>query len=245
MRRNPLCRFRRDLASVWLGAALLVSVLAPVTLHAQTGFGTILGRVADQSSAVVPGATVTIRNVDTNVTNTTQANGDGEYVFPNLIPGTYELTVKKDGFKAFTVSHIVLPVSQTVREDAQLAVGTTATSVNVTANAPLVQTDTSSVESVIDSKQIETMPLNGRQNIFGLLSLAPGVQGGAWGMYTPKFGGNTVEGSYNVRIDGVDSSESENERELSGGWVQPRLAILAFCFAGVKPLSIALKEKWC
>ena len=211
MRRNPLFRFRRDLVSVWLGAALLLSVLAPISLRGQTGYGTILGRVTDNSGAVVPGATVTSRNEDTNVSNVTQANGDGEYVFPNLIPGTYEVTVSQKGFSLFNVSHIVLSVSQTVREDAELAVGTTATTVNVTASAPLVQTDTSSVESVIDSKQIQTMPLDGRQNVFGLIALAPGVQGGAWGMYTPKFGGNTVEGSYNVRIDGVDSSESENE----------------------------------
>ncbi len=211
MRKNPLFRFRRDLVSVWLGAALLLSVLAPVTLRGQTGFGTILGRVTDNSGAVVPGATVTSRNEATNVSSVTQANGAGEYVFPNLTPGVYEVTVTEQGFELFTVSHIELSVSQTVREDAQLTVGATTTKVNVTATTPLVQTDTSSVEGVIDSKQIETMPLNGRTNVFGLIALAPGVQGGAWGMYTPKLGGANQEGSYNVRIDGVDSSESENE----------------------------------
>src|SRR5579862_114272 len=211
MIRNCLFRFRIDLVSVWLGAALLLSALAPISLHGQNGYGTILGRVTDHSGAVVPGAAVTSRNEDTNVSNVTQANGAGDYVFPNLIPGAYEITVKEQGFNLFKVSHIVLSVSQTVREDAELAVGTTATTVNVTASAPLVQTDTSSVESMIDSKQIETMPLDGRTNIFGMLALAPGVQGGAWGMYVPKFGGNTVEGSYNIRIDGTDASESENE----------------------------------
>ena len=59
MRKTPLFRFRRDLVSVWLGAALLLVVLAPLTLHSQTGLGTILGRVTDHSGAVVPGATVT------------------------------------------------------------------------------------------------------------------------------------------------------------------------------------------
>ena len=211
MRRNPLFLFRRDLVGAWLGAALLLSILAPVSLRAQTGKGTILGRVTDHSGAVVPGATVTSRNEATDVASSTQANGDGEYVFPNLIPGPYEITVKQQGFELFTVSHIELSVSQTVREDAELTVGATATTVNVTAAAPLVQTDTSSVEGTIDSKQIETMPLNGRTNVFGLIALAPGVQGGAWGMYTPKLGGANQEGSYNVRIDGVDSSESENE----------------------------------
>ncbi|HTS70201.1 MAG TPA: carboxypeptidase-like regulatory domain-containing protein, partial [Terriglobia bacterium] len=173
--------------------------------------GTILGRVTDNSGAVVPNAKVTFRNEATGVSNVTETNGVGEYVVSNLIPGAYEITVSQQGFSLFTVNHVELSVSQTVREDAQLAVGANTTSVSVTASAPLVQTDTSSVESVINSKQIETMPLDGRQNVFGLLSLAPGVQGGAWGMYVPKFGANTVEGSYNVRIDGTDASESENE----------------------------------
>lgn len=211
MRRSPLFRLRGDLVSVWLGAALLLFVVAPVTLRGQTGMGTILGRATDNSGAVVPNAKVILHNEATNVSNVTQTNEVGEYVFSNLIPGVYEVTVSQQGFSLFTVSHVELSVSQTVREDAQLAVGANTTSVNVTASAPLVQTDTSSVESVIDSKQISTMPLDGRTNIFGLLALAPGVQGGAWGMYVPKFGGNTVEGSYNVRIDGTDASESENE----------------------------------
>ena len=211
MRSNPSIRFRRDFIGAWLGAALLLSVFAPATLRGQTGYGTILGRVTDNSGAVVPGASVTLRHEGTNITNVTEANGAGEYVFANLIPGAYELTVSQKGFELFIVSHIELSVSQTVREDALLAVGATTTKVNVTASVPLVQTDTSSVESVINSKQIEMMPLDGRTNIFPLIALAPGVQGGAWGMYTPKFGGNTVEGSYNIRIDGSDASESENE----------------------------------
>src|ERR1039458_1632158 len=105
MRRNSLFGFGRDLVSVWLGAALLLSVLAPISLRGQTGYGTILGRVTDQSGAVVPGATVTSRNEDTNVSNVTQANGDGEYVFPNLIPGAYEVTVSQKGFNLRSEEH--------------------------------------------------------------------------------------------------------------------------------------------
>ncbi len=210
MRRDSISRFRRDLVGVWLGALLLL-VLAPVTLRGQTGYGSILGRVTDQSGAVVSGVTVTLHNEATNVSSVIRTNGDGEYVFPDVIPGEYEVTIKQEGFEQFDVSHIELSVGQTIRQDAALTVGATTTKINVTASVPLVQTDTSSVESVIDSKQISAMPLDGRSNIFPLLALAPGVQGGAWGFYTPKFGGNTVEGSYNVRIDGTDASESENE----------------------------------
>ena len=215
--RNVSFGFRRDFVGILMGVAILLSVLAPVSLRGQAGYGDILGRVTDNSGAVVPGATVTVRNEATNVTNEMQSNGAGDYVFSNLIPGTYEVTVSQKGFNLSTVSHIELLVGQTVRQDVQLTVGATTTKVNVTAAAPLVQTDTSEVGSVVTSKEIEMIPLDGRTNIFGLIALAPGVQGGAWGNYTPKFAGNTVEGMYNVRLDGADAQESENEY-VGVGW---------------------------
>src|SRR5579871_1457661 len=113
MRRNSLFRFRRDLVGVWLGAALLLFVLAPVALRGQTGYGSILGRVRDPSGAVVSGVTVTSRNEATNVSNVMRTNGDGEYVFPNLITGVYEVTIRQEGFELFDVSRIELLVGQT------------------------------------------------------------------------------------------------------------------------------------
>src|SRR5579885_920712 len=164
MTRNSQFQFGSHLAGLWL-AALLLSVLAQVTLHGQTGYGSILGRVTDPSGAVVSGVTVTLRNEATNVSNVRQTNGDGQYVFPDVIPGVYDVTIKQEGFELFDVSHIDLLVGQTVREDAHLTDGATTTKISVTAGAPIVQTDTSSVESVIDSKQISMMPLDGRTNI--------------------------------------------------------------------------------
>jgi hypothetical protein len=201
-------RFSGFFARVGLGAALFLLALAPVSLLGQAGLGTILGRVTDQSGAVVPNAQVSLRNEGTGVSHRMQANTAGEYVFSNLIPGTYEVDIRQPGFKPFVVHHIVLSVSQTVREDAKLAVGSTKTSVSVTASRPLVQTDTSSVGSVVDNKQIQSMPLNGRTDIFGLLALAPGVQASG---NTPKIAGDTVLGSYNETVDGTDALEPENE----------------------------------
>lgn len=215
--KNGLFGLRRDLVGILVGAALLLSVLAPINLRGQAGYGDILGRVSDNSGAVVPGATVTVRNEATNVSNTVVSTGSGDYTFTNLIPGTYQVTVTQKGFNQFVVNHISLLVGQTVREDAELTVGASTTTVNVDAVAPLVQTDTSEVGSVITSKEIEMIPLDGRSNIFGLIALAPGVQGGAWGNYTPKFAGNTVEGMYNVRLDGSDAQESENQY-IGVGW---------------------------
>src|SRR5579885_598915 len=131
MRRNSLFRFRRDFVAVWLGAALLLFALAPVALHGQSGYGSILGRVTDPSGAVVSGVTVMLRNEATNVSSVMATNRDGEYVFPNVIPGVYEVTVRQESFEVFNVSHIELLVGQTVRQDAQLTVGSTTTKVNV------------------------------------------------------------------------------------------------------------------
>ncbi len=191
-----------------IAATATVMFLTLLPLPAQTGWGTILGRVTDQSGAVVPKAQVTLRNEGTNVSVAAKTNVDGEYVFSNVIPGTYEVTVRQPGFKPFIVNHIVLYVSQTVRENAKLTVGTSVSSIEVTASLPLVQTDTSSVGSVVDSKQIDTIPLNGRTNIFGLLALAPGVQNAGT---TARIAGDTYRAGVSETIDGSEALQTENE----------------------------------
>lgn len=185
-----------------------LGLLGPMVACAQSGRGTILGRVTDQSGEVVPNASVTVRNEGTNVSMVRKTNSDGEYAFSNLIPGTYEVTVQQTGFRPYVVSHIVLYVSQTVRQDARLTVGTSVSSVQVAASLPLVQTDTSSVDSVVDTKQIDSAPLNGRSDIFGLLALSPGIQNAG---KKPLIGGSTTLGSYNETIDGTNALELENE----------------------------------
>ncbi|MGH9655492.1 MAG: TonB-dependent receptor domain-containing protein [Bryobacteraceae bacterium] len=190
-----------------LAGISILAFLAPVALRAQSGRGTILGRVTDQSGAIVQGATVTVHNKGTNISAQRKTNNDGEYAFSNLIPGTYAVTVQQPGFESFSVNHIVLSVSQTVREDATLTVGKSVSTVQVSAQAPIVQTDTSSVGSVVDTKQIQSMPLNGRSTIFGLLALAPGVQNSG---NTPRIAGATTLGSYNETVDGTSALEPEN-----------------------------------
>jgi hypothetical protein len=214
--RDNACKaYIRNLGVV---AGILVQMLifsAPLAVRAQLGSSTILGRVTDQSGAVVVGANVTLRNEGTNVSVLRKSNSDGEYAFPDLIPGTYTVTVQQQNFKLLSVNHIVLSVGQTVREDAALTVGQSVSTVQVSASAPLVQTDTSSVGTVIDTKQIESMPLNGRSDIFGLLALAPGVQESLSTTH-PRIGGATTVGSYNETIDGTDAQELENEKLGTG-----------------------------
>jgi hypothetical protein len=183
-------------------------LLMPLPLRAQSALGSIIGTVTDPSGRAVPHARVTLRNVSTNVTASTETNDTGDYLFANLIPGTYEITVSAKGFQAFVITHVVLSVEQTVRENAELKVGSVTTSVQVKAKLPVVQTDTSSVGSVIDSSQIESMPLDDRTNIFGLLALAPGIQDAGT---TARIAGDAWRGGVTESTDGSSNLQVENE----------------------------------
>ena len=192
------------------GVVIWMSFLATAPLQAQsTGWGTIIGRVTDQSGAVIPNVEVKLRNEATNVTATAVSNATGDYAFTNVIPGTYQLSFMAKGFKPYDVNHLVMYVSQTVRQDAPLTLGAVAQTVEVTSALPLVQTSTSEVGSVVDSKQIMMMPLNGRTNLWGMLALAPGVQlAGS----NARIGGATWRDGTSETMDGIEFMEQENER---------------------------------
>ncbi|HEY3457490.1 MAG TPA: TonB-dependent receptor [Bryobacteraceae bacterium] len=192
---------------VFFQAALCLILLSSLAL-AQSTLGTILGRVIDPSGAAAPGVNVTLRNEGTNVSSSQVTNPEGEYVFSNIKPGTYQLTFDGKGFAPHTVEHLPLEVNQTVRQDVSLRLGTVASSVQVTAEKALVQTDTSSVGSVIESNQVQRMPLNGRTNMFGLLALSPGVQSAGT---NPRIGGSSWIGTQ-ATMDGSLNMEMENAR---------------------------------
>jgi outer membrane receptor protein involved in Fe transport len=161
----------------------------------------------------VPDAKIELVDENTGVSASTQAGPQGEYTFPNVQPATYRLTASAQGFKTRLVSAVRVFVNQTVRLDVSLEVGDVATEVTVEANAPVVQADTSSIGSVVDTNQIMAMPLNGRGSIFTLLALAPGVQPGLLGS-NPLISGGTHFGSTNMMVDGVTNNDIGNERLL-------------------------------
>ena len=188
---------------------LIFAALASGCAWAQSTRGVIVGTVTDQSGAAVPGADVTVSNERTNISTTTITSSEGQYTVTNLEPGLYRVTVAGKGFKTGTIRDITLNVSQTARVDLKLDVGDLATTVEVQATSPIVQSETSSVGNVVDSNQIENMPLNGRSDIYSLLSLAPGIQRGAQNPVVP---GATWFGSTNMTIDGVSNLDVGNER---------------------------------
>ena len=117
---------------------------AVATAPAQT-FGTITGEVTDATAAVVPGATVTIRNLDTNATRTVVTNADGLYSVPLLPPGIYDVRVEKEGFRGAARSAIELQVQQTARVDFTLAVGQVSETLDVAGQAALLNTEDATV----------------------------------------------------------------------------------------------------
>ncbi|MGA7926026.1 MAG: carboxypeptidase regulatory-like domain-containing protein [Candidatus Sulfotelmatobacter sp.] len=146
----------------------------------QNSRGTILGHVKDPSAAAVQGAKVTAKNVNTGVTNEFTTSAVGDYVFVDLIPGTYTVTVESQGFKTERSTGLILEVDQTLRQDFTLAVGSFHEEVRVTADTQMVQTDNTTLGNVLDQKMLEDLPLNGRDftNLLNLTAGATNLSGG-------------------------------------------------------------------
>ena len=155
---------------VWLG--LLAS--ASVSLYAQSTYGSITGSVADTSGAIVTDAKVTLTNLGTAEKRTQSSGTDGLFTFVNLFPGQYRIDVEKQGFKHFVRTPVTVDVQQSTLVDAALQVGDISQVVEVTAETPLLQAETSSLGTVVDQREANELPLNGR-NIFNLATITPSV----------------------------------------------------------------------
>lgn len=168
-----MSKLRRFIAtgSLWLAVLLVTSS----SLHGQLSTrATITGTVTDTTGAVVPDATVTITDDATKVETTTQTNHDGVYVVPDLNVASYSVTIAKAGFKSYQVTGIVLHPTITTTVNGKLAVGTATQSVTVQAVSSEVETTTPEVSADIDSEEVSTLPMNGR-NYQGLAVMMPGV----------------------------------------------------------------------
>jgi hypothetical protein len=174
----------------------------------------VSGRVTDASQAVITNAIVTVTNVDTSVDRTTASNELGYYSVPLLPPGNYQITVQHPGFRPITRSGITLVVDQTARIDFIMEVGAVTEKVEVTGNASVVETQSSTLKGVVDEQRIRELPLNGR-DAAQLILLMPGVygttdtsglqQGGsARGIVQPGISSNGARGNMvNYSLDGA------------------------------------------
>jgi hypothetical protein len=141
---------------------------------AQTIRGTLTGSVTDTTGAVLPGAMVTVTNNATGIKETAVTNSQGSYTIPLLSSGTYRATVELQGFKKYLRDGIVVQIAQTTRLDLVLQVGAVNEAVQVIGESPLVRSNTAELGQVIEMKQIQSLPLNGRF-FEHLITMSPGA----------------------------------------------------------------------
>lgn len=159
--------------------AILVLSLGAFRAEAQANTADVVGTVTDVSGAVVPNATVSLTNTGTGVAQTLQTSGSGDYDFTLVQVGNYNIKVIAKGFKTFAAPDFAVSAADRARIDARLEVGESTQTVEVSgAVAPALQTDTSSLATLVTSQAVEDVPLNGR-NITMLLRLAPGAEEGS------------------------------------------------------------------
>jgi hypothetical protein len=174
-----------------MSSRLLFALALSARAFAQQTTGTVLGAVSDPSGAAVPEVRIQAANLATNVVRETLSDAAGDYSIPNLPPGLYRITASKAGFQSSRLDNVTLQVEQVARLDIRLQVGNVTETVDVSADAALLQTETSSVGTVIDAGKIVDLPLNGR-NFIQLAQLIPGVQAGTPGSITVRRGRGSV-----------------------------------------------------
>lgn len=156
-----------------LAAFTMVFITAPLGF-AQTELATVLGRITDQSGAVISGVEVEIRNVGTNSAVIARTNSDGLYSIPSLHPGAYVISVRKAGFRTVSATGLELNVQDNVVRNFALQVGSASESITVTADETRINTTDATVSTVVDRQFAENLPMNGR-SFQTLIELTPGV----------------------------------------------------------------------
>jgi carboxypeptidase family protein/TonB-dependent receptor-like protein len=176
------CRYRQS-SHRWLVGVLALSIIsltAPPVIG-QILYGSIVGIVKDSQGAVIPGATVTVVNKETNLTRETTTNTEGIYTLNNVLPGQYDVKISLSGFRESVRSNVPVTISQISRVDVSLEVGTLSETVTVASEAQLLQTDKADVHTEIKSAELTAMPLNRFRNYQALMNLVPGTTPMAFG----------------------------------------------------------------
>ncbi len=207
---NARTNSTRNRAFAWGVIVLLAVLLAAGPLQAQMDTGSILGTVSDQSGAVLSGAKVTLTNEGTGASLSTTAGADGVFKFTPIKIGSYRIDVSFQGFQSASVKGVVVDIGADVVQNLSLKPGSVSQTVEVTAAAPLLQSQDASVGQVINSQEVNSLPLNGRNFTF-LAQIAVGVN-------TPQSDtrGNAGSGAFaangqrpsmnNYLLDGIDNN---------------------------------------
>jgi outer membrane receptor protein involved in Fe transport len=178
-------------------ASLLAISVIPLQLHGQAIYGSISGTVTDNNGAVVPNAAVTVTNVRKGTTDKTTTNESGNYAVTHLIPDVYNVRVEAPNFNAADLKGIQVSVDTIMRADAQLTVGNVSQSVEVTAEAPQLQTERADVATIFNERSVEQLPIFNR-NFTNFLLLSPGTTKMAWSHASSE----NPQGSQQIFVNG-------------------------------------------
>jgi hypothetical protein len=209
----------RRLAILTLGLALCCA-----SALAQSDRGTITGTVSDPVGAVVPSAPIQARNVDTGAVYEAAGSATGNYTLAQLPVGTYELTVTVPGFKRFVRQNIAVPVAQTVRIDINLEVGQATESVTITAEAPMLKTESGEMSDNVATERLDELPVlqigaeagtTGLRNEYSVLQLTPGT---SWTADSSVRVNGMPSNTQSFRIDG---QEAGSGIWTTQSWAQP------------------------
>ena len=195
---NRLCRWLN-----WM-SVLLLCVMAVCPLTAQTFRGGINGTVTDNTGAAIPGAAVTATNTGTNVTVRTVSSSGGEFLFQDLALGTYSVTTASSGFSTSKVDNVEVSAGVLFTLPVKLAVSASAETIEVNAAGVTLDLTTATQTTVLDSKTVDNLPLNGR-DFTQMIQLTPGYAGYTGGGYGSMNG--TRANQMNWQIDGVDNND--------------------------------------
>ncbi len=192
--------------------SLLLALMASCSAVAlaQVDTGAIVGTVVDAQQQRVPGATIRLRREETGVERTAKSGNDGSFTFSPLAIGTYSLTVEQEGFERYVQTGLSITAQSTLREDVALHVGAVTQTVEVASALPLLETQTSSLQQLVNARSINNLPLNGR-NVTFLAQTAPGVtiaQADSRGLAASgSFSANGARrGQNDYLLDGIDNN---------------------------------------
>jgi hypothetical protein len=198
------------LAPLWL----MLFLFAGIAFGQGGAAGTILGTVTDPSGAVIPNAKVMIVNTGTGVVHATQTTGAGDYAVPDLVPGPYRIEVEATGFSKAQVSGTTLQVAQEVRVNVTMQTGSATETITVSSGAVALDTDTSEISQIVTQKQVDQLPLNGR-NFINLLFITAGAVETTGEMGQMRQGeGNAISingarpESNNYTLDGITNTDT-------------------------------------
>ena len=215
--KTDVCHSRPHRLPFGVVFALLLTILGscflPIRSNAQTSYGSAVGTITDTAGAAVPGANVVLKNNGTGARQTATSNATGGYTFVNLTPGNYSVTASHVGFKTALSASVDVQIGGTSRVDLTLSVGDQTETVTVTAAPPDLHTDSATLDGVVEGRQVQEAPLNGR-NVNNLLDFVPGVVAGG------GTSGNTMAngGSGNGNAGAQTQAIAYGNYQIGGGF---------------------------